>query len=93
MGGRPLTVMIIVGFPVNTLDMSILADILRGASENGMSVTGVVHPDKVWTNSGVKTSDALILTKPIGVGIQTTAIKKDALTDDQLERVMQVMAN
>jgi selenide,water dikinase len=113
MGGKPLTVMNIVGFPVKSLDMAILADILRGASEKveesgavlvgghsiddqepkfGMSVTGVVHPNKVWTNSGAKSGDALILTKPIGVGIQTTAIKKDALTDDQLERVMQVMA-
>jgi selenide, water dikinase len=113
MGGKPLTVMNIVGFPVSKLDMSVLADILRGASEKvqesgavlvgghsiddpepkfGMSVTGIVHPDKVWTNSGAKPGDALILTKPIGVGIQTTAIKKDALTDEQLDRVMQTMA-
>lgn len=113
MGGKPLTVLNIVGFPVNKLDMSVLADILRGASEKvqesgavlvgghsiddpepkfGMAVTGVIHPDKVWTNSGSKPGDALILTKPIGVGIQTTAIKKDALTDDQLEHVMSIMA-
>ncbi len=113
MGGKPLTVMNIVGFPVNVLDMSVLADILRGASDKvqeagavlvgghsiddnepkfGLSVTGVVHPDKVWANSGAKPGDALILTKPIGVGIQTTAIKKDGLTDAQLERVIQVMA-
>ncbi len=113
MGGKPLTVLNIVGFPVKKLDMSILADILRGASDKvqesgavlvgghsiddqepkfGLSVTGTVHPDKVWTNSGAKPGDALILTKPIGVGIQTTAIKKDGLTDDQLQRVVSVMA-
>lgn len=113
MGGKPLTVLNIVGFPVKKLDYSILAEILNGASEKvqeagavligghsiddqepkfGMAVTGLIHPDKVWTNSGAKPGDALILTKPIGVGIQTTAIKKDALTDEQLERVMQVMA-
>jgi selenide,water dikinase len=113
MGGKPLTVMNIVGFPVKQLDMSVLAQILIGASEKvqesgavlvgghsiddqepkfGLSVTGVVHPDKVWTNSGAKPGDVLILTKPIGVGIQTTAIKKDALTDDQLARVMLIMA-
>lgn len=113
MGGKPLTVMNIVGFPIKKLEKSVLADILRGASEKvqesgavlvgghsiddqepkfGLSVTGTVHPDQVWTNSGTKVGDALILTKPIGVGIQTTAIKNGALTDDQLERVTQVMA-
>ncbi|GAB7386906.1 selenide, water dikinase SelD [Bacillaceae bacterium] len=113
MGGKPLTVLNIVGFPVKKLDMGILADILRGASEKvqeagaviagghsiddqepkfGMAVTGIVHPEKVWTNSGARPGDALILTKPIGVGIQTTAIKKDKLTDEQLERVITVMA-
>jgi selenide,water dikinase len=113
MGGKPLTVLNIVGFPVSKLDMSILADILRGASEKvqeagavlagghsidddepkfGLSVTGVVHPDKIWANSGAKVGDALILTKPIGVGIQTTAIKKDKLTEAQLDEVVNVMA-
>lgn len=113
MGGKPLTVLNIVGFPVSKLDMSILADILSGASEKvqesgavlvgghsiddqepkfGMAVTGITHPSKVWTNSGAKPGDALILTKPIGVGIQTTAIKRDGLTEAQLEEVMSVMA-
>lgn len=113
MGGRPLTVLNIVAFPVKTLDPSILADILRGASEKvqeagavlvgghsiddkepkfGMSVTGTVHPDKIWTNSGAQPGDALILTKPIGVGIQTTAIQRDAISANQLEQVMQTMA-
>lgn len=58
----------------------------------GLSVTGLVHPDKVFKNVGAKPGDALVLTKPIGVGIQTTAIKKDALTEDQLNKVTETMA-
>jgi len=41
----------------------------------GLSVTGVIHPEKVMTNSGCLEDDHLILTKPIGTGILTTAIK------------------
>lgn len=39
----------------------------------GLSVTGVVHPDKVIANNGCKIGDKLILTKPLGIGIVTTA--------------------
>lgn len=42
----------------------------------GYSVTGRVHPTKFWTNVGVQPGDALILTKPIGTGVISTAIKK-----------------
>lgn len=41
----------------------------------GLSVTGTIHPDQVMTNSGCKVGDHLVLTKPIGTGILTTAIK------------------
>ena len=41
----------------------------------GLSVTGLVHPQKVITNAGAKPGDKLILTKPIGVGVITTALK------------------
>jgi len=50
----------------------------------GLSVTGVIHPEKVMTNSGCREGDHLILTKPIGTGILTTAIKGqfvDGLTE------------
>jgi selenide,water dikinase len=43
----------------------------------GLSVTGVVHPDKIWTNAGARPGDALILTKPLGTGILATAAKAD----------------
>lgn len=42
----------------------------------GMAVTGVVHPDRVFRNVGVKPGDALVLTKPLGTGIVTTALKR-----------------
>ncbi|KKB33776.1 selenide, water dikinase SelD [Bacillus thermotolerans] len=58
----------------------------------GLAVTGTVHPDKVRTNAGAKPGDKLLLTKPIGVGISTTAIKRDLLTEEEVERVTQVMA-
>jgi len=42
----------------------------------GMAVTGVVHPDRVIRNVGVRAGDALVLTKPLGTGIIATALKK-----------------
>jgi selenide,water dikinase len=42
----------------------------------GYSVTGSVHPKKFWANSKAKVGDALVLTKPIGTGVISTAIKK-----------------
>ncbi len=44
----------------------------------GLSVTGVIHPDKVLFNRGAKAGDSLILTKPLGTGIVSTAIKAQA---------------
>ncbi|QGG56711.1 selenide, water dikinase SelD [Paenibacillus sp. FSL W8-1187] len=113
MGGKPLTALNIVAFPIQTLDKAILADILRGAGDKlaesgatllgghsiddkepkfGMAVTGLVHPDRVRTNAGAKPGDALLLTKPIGVGIYTTSIKKDQLSPDEVEQVTRVMS-
>jgi selenide,water dikinase len=43
----------------------------------GMSVTGVVHPDRVITNAGASPGDLLVLTKPLGTGVTTTAIKRN----------------
>ncbi len=42
----------------------------------GLSVTGFVHPDRIWRNVGGKPGDKLILTKPIGTGIISTAVRK-----------------
>lgn len=58
----------------------------------GMAVTGIVHPDRVWTNAGAKPGDVLILTKPIGVGIVTTAIKRGKASAELIALVEQTMA-
>lgn len=57
----------------------------------GLSVTGFVHPGKVLTNSGSKPGDVLILTKPLGSGILSTAIKAGLLDDDVVDRAIKVM--
>ncbi len=51
----------------------------------GMSVTGVVHPRKVWTNATAKPGDKLILTKPLGTGFVTTAARKESCPPDVLK--------
>ncbi len=58
----------------------------------GLSVTGVVHPEKFWTNTGAKTGDVLVLTKPIGTGILTTGIKRQAVTAEQEAEVVASMS-
>ncbi len=57
----------------------------------GLSVTGFVHPEKVITNSGAKPGDVLILTKPLGSGILSTAIKADLLEKEVVDRAVKVM--
>jgi len=42
----------------------------------GYAVTGMIHPDRIWTNSSAMVLDALILTKPLGTGVISTAIKR-----------------
>src|SRR5699024_160512 len=57
----------------------------------GLAVTGTIHPDKIWTNTGAQPGDKLILTKPIGVGIMTTSIKQNRLENDEVKCVTEVM--
>jgi selenide,water dikinase len=58
----------------------------------GMAVTGVVHPKKVLTNAGGRPGDVLILTKPIGTGIATTALKRGLASKALVRRVTAQMA-
>ena len=58
----------------------------------GLAVSGFVHPQKVLTNSGAKPGDVLILTKPLGIGILTTAAKADMVESDVLDRIYKQMA-
>jgi selenide,water dikinase len=58
----------------------------------GLSVTGVIHPDKVITKSGAKAGDRLILTKPLGTGILNTALKANLLDDKAKKNLVEQMA-
>lgn len=107
MGGKPLTAMNVVCFPIGKIDISVLRDILRGGLDKmreagvllvgghsvddpelkyGISVTGVIHPDRVLLNRGVKAGDKLILTKALGTGIASTALKR-GMADDALSAI------
>ncbi len=57
----------------------------------GLAVTGIVHPDKVVRPDVAKPGDALILTKPLGTGIITTAAKKGNCSPDALEKAVKSM--
>ncbi len=113
MGGRPLTAMNIICFPVNTMDISILHDILLGGLEKmkeaevtlvgghsvddpelkyGLSVTGIIHPDKVLRNKGARTGDKLILTKALGTGIVSTALKGEVVSEELLALSIESMS-
>ena len=113
MGGKPITAMNIVGFPSESMDISVLTRILQGALAKlneagvmllgghsvrndevkfGVSVTGLIHPDHIVTKGGAKVGDQLILTKPIGTGILTTALKAEMLPAGVLEKLVAQMA-
>jgi selenide,water dikinase len=113
MGGKPITAMNIVGFPSESMDISVLTKILQGALAKlneagvmllgghsvrndevkfGVSVTGLIHPDRIVTKGGAKVGDRLILTKPIGTGILTTALKAEMLPAGVLEKLVAQMA-
>jgi selenide,water dikinase len=57
----------------------------------GISVTGTVHPDKVVHNHGARRGDRLILTKPLGTGIISTAIKGGSATGEAIETIVASM--
>ncbi len=50
----------------------------------GLAVIGEAHPDRLFTNAAARAGDVLVLTKPLGTGILTTALKRDAVTDAEL---------
>jgi selenide,water dikinase len=112
MGGKPLTAMNIVCFPVKTMDMAILRQILLGGLDKmreasvilvgghsvednelkyGLSVTGLIHPQKVLLNRGARTGDKLILTKPLGTGIVSTAVKGGVAPESLVEKSVRCM--
>jgi len=113
MGGRPVTAMNIVAFPSETMDISVLTQVLSGALAKlneagvtlvgghsvknnelkyGLCVTGIVHPQKVVTRSEAKVGDKLILTKPLGTGIMTTALKAGLVDEKTKTKLTEQMA-
>ncbi len=113
MGGRPLTAMNIVCFPIKDMEKSVLHSILKGGLEvihqagavlvgghsvedpelkYGLSVTGVVHPDRIFTNAGARPGDRLVLTKPLGTGILATALKANMLDEETTRILTELMA-
>lgn len=57
----------------------------------GLSVTGFVHPDKIFKNCGARQGDKLILTKPLGTGIVNTAVKAEMASEEAKQEVIRVM--
>ncbi len=111
MGGRPITAMNIVCFPVGEFSEEILKEALAGGLEKiyeagavlvgghsvddrefkyGLSVTGIVHPDRILTNRNAKAGDRLILTKPVGTGIIATAVKGKVADEEAIRALIEV---
>ena len=65
--------------------------ILDPEPKYGLAVTGFVHPQKVLTNSGAQPGDVLLLTKPLGIGVLTTANKAGLLEPETLAYANQLM--
>jgi selenide,water dikinase len=51
----------------------------------GFAITGTVHPDKIWTNSGAQPGDVLVLTKKLGTGVISTALKRGIAQDSHID--------
>ena len=113
MGAKPLFALNLVAWPVKTLSLDMLGEVLRGGAEAaalagapvlgghsiddpepkyGMAVTGLVHPDRILRNVGARPGDRLLLTKPLGSGIITTAIKRGVALGSLQEAVTRLMA-
>jgi len=57
----------------------------------GMAVTGTIHPDKIISNANAKVGDSLVLTKSLGIGLITTAIKKEQVEKRWIEEAVRAM--
>lgn len=57
----------------------------------GLSVTGIVHPEHIVTNANAQPYDRLILTKPLGMGILSTALKAGKLSDEVIQEITAIM--
>jgi len=58
----------------------------------GLAVTGLVHPERVVTNAAARPGDALVLTKPLGMGVITTGIKQGRTSPETADEAIRIMA-
>ena len=65
--------------------------ILDQEPKYGLAVTGFVHPDRILTNAGARPGDVLLFTKPLGIGVLTTAAKADLCPPEALELAHRLM--
>ena len=65
--------------------------ILDDEPKYGLAVTGFVRPDRVLTNGGARPGDVLLLTKPLGVGVLTTAAKVDMISAESMALAVRLM--
>ena len=65
--------------------------ILDDEPKYGLAVTGFVHPDRVLTNSGARPEDVLLFTKPLGIGVLTTAAKAEMASAESMALANQLM--
>jgi selenide,water dikinase len=114
MGGRPVTALNLVAWPVQELSLHQLARVMEGGGavarqagvvvlgghsihdpepKYGMAVTGFVDPNRVVRNSTMRVGDRLFLTKPLGLGIITTAVKRGEASPEQLALAVETMTS
>jgi selenide, water dikinase len=58
----------------------------------GLAVTGIVHPDRLLTKGGARVGDVLVLTKPLGTGVITTALKREQAAPDHVQSAIESMS-
>ena len=113
MGGRPLTALNIMGFPIGLVSSKTITSILRGGYEKaseagcaiigghtirnpepiyGLAVTGIVDLRHMMTNANARPGDLLVLTKPLGTGIATTALKRGLCSRVVERKVISLMS-
>jgi selenide,water dikinase len=112
MGGRPVSALNLVAWPVAELPLDLLVRVLEGGAavareagvlivgghsihdpepKYGLAVTGLIDPDRVVRNSTMAPGDRLFLTKPLGLGIISTAVKRGQATPEQLALAVATM--
>jgi selenide,water dikinase len=111
MGGRPLTTLNIVAFPV-LMNPDIFKKVLLGGADKiheagavivgghsikdnelkyGLACTGIIDIDKIVSNDKAKPGDHLFLTKPLGTGIISTAVKRNMVSDEEAKSLVALM--